>query len=412
MLLRNTGDGAFVDVTAEAGIDNRRWGSSAAFFDMDGDGDLDLYVVNYVRFSMDDYRETKGGKGFPAYPHPDRFRAEADVLYRNEGDGTFTEVTDEAGIVANPGKGLVVAAVDLDGDDDLDLYIANDSTPNFVFENIGGGRFKNVTAESNAGYNSDGATEAGMGIAVGDIDGDSLPEVFVTNLDLETNTLYKNFGELFFDDETVRRGLAIASMTYVGFGTAFADLELDGDLDLLVGNGHIIDNIEALNPASKATYRQPTLLFENDGAGRFTELDGERPASLSIPRVVRALALADYDDDGDVDVALVQNHGPAALLRNDSPRSGRFLSILVVDERGHPVLGARCHYRVGDVRRLALSLPSGSYCASGDPRIHFAVGADSVDELVVRWPGGHVVELADVGVDQALVVGPDGIVTR
>lgn len=409
-LLRNQGDGGFAARTREAGIDNPNWGSSAMFFDMDADGDLDLYVTNYVHFSLQAYKKNKGGQGFAAYPHPDQYLAAADLLYRNEGDGTFSDVTRAAGIVDLDGKGLGVAAVDLDGDDDLDIYVANDSTPNFLFENLGDGTFADRTSSSNAGYNSDGATEAGMGIGIGDVDGDQQAEIFVTNLDLETNTLYHNLGHLLFEDDTVARGLAVASRRFVGFGTGFLDADLDGDLDLLVGNGHIIDNIETVNPGAGSTYAESALLFENDGRGLFAELAGFRPAALSTPRVVRALAFADYDGDGDVDCVMVQNNAPAALIRNDSPHVGRYLSVAVVDAQGRSVRGASARYRIGERKGRVFSAVGGSYCSSSDPRLLIAVPGERIDELEVRWPGGAAVVLRDVATGRFITVGPGGIV--
>lgn len=410
VLLRNRGDGGFDDVTEKSGIDNREWSCSGAFFDMDADSDLDLIVVNYVRFSLDDYREmAKGREGFLGYPHPDRFRAAPDVLYRNNGDGTFTDVTLAAGIKDVDGKGLGVAAVDMDGDADLDLYISNDSTPNQLYRNNGDGTFRDITAESNTGYNADGSTEAGMGIGVADVDGDLRVDLFVTNLDAETNTLYRNLGDLMFDDETSRRGLSVSSKTFVGFGTGFIDMDLDGDPDLLIGNGHVIDNILEMDPTSGSTYRERCLAYDNRGDGVFVELDDRTPDCFRVERVVRGAAFADYDDDGDVDVLLVQNDAPAVLIRNDHPRVGRFLSLRVVDEAGHDVFGARCRYRVAGKERLAISLPSGSYASSSDPRMLLSVPQGRVEEMTIVWPGGHEVVLTDQEPDRFLVVGPTGL---
>lgn len=409
VLLGNRGDGGFEDRTAAAGLSEDRWGSSAAFFDLENDGDLDLYVVNYLELALTDVLTmTDGGKGYLAYPHPDRYRSAADVLYRNDGAGRYVDVTEAAGILDVDGKGLGVAPVDLDADGDLDLYVANDSTPNFLFENLGEGRFADRTLTSNAGYNADGRTEAGMGIAVGDVDGDALPDVFVTNLDGETNTLYMNRGGLVFEDETRVRGLALDSMVFVGFGTAFLDLEQDGDLDLLVGNGHIIDNVEQLYGGSGALYRQRALLFENEGNGRFTELGARLPSALGARRVIRGLALADYDDDGDLDVALIQNAAPAVLLRNDASRKGHFLSLRVVDAAGNDVLHATAAAEVGGERITGLSLPGASYCASHDARILIGTPATRFDRVLVRWPTGERAVLEDVPTDRFLTVRPDG----
>ncbi len=411
VLLANRGDASFDDVTKRAGLEDDRWSSSAAFFDMDGDGDLDLYVVNYLQFDLEMYKSmTKDGRGFRMYPHPDRFRSSPDALYRNEGDGRFIDVTAAAGIADIDGKGLGVAPVDLDQDGDTDLYVANDSTPNFVFRNRGDGTFEDVTTSSNAGYNVDGQTEAGMGIAVGDVDGDLRPDLFVTNLDGETNTLYFNrseHGELYFEDVTRQQGLALDSLIYVGFGTGFFDADLDGDLDLLVGNGHILDNVERVDPGAGSRYRQRCLFFENRGAGSFRELADEIAASLSVPRVVRAAAFADYDDDGDVDVVLVQNNGPAVLLRNDCERRGHYLRVRPQDGSGRPALGVRCRVTAGGKTSLWFSAAASSYLASNDPRILVGTTASVIEQLEIVWPTGERVRLTDVAVDGEIVVAPN-----
>lgn len=411
VLLKNDASATFVDVTKAAGVGDPSWSCSAAFFDKDADGDLDLYVANYVQYGLDEYKKVGDGKGYPAYPHPDNFKAARDMLYENRGDGTFLDVTVAGGIVDVDGKGLGVVPADFDRDGDLDLYVANDSTPNFTFENVGG-RFVDRIESSNAGYNRDGVTEAGMGVTAGDVDGDLLPEIFVTNLDSETNTLYVNSGGMTFEDLTDLRGVAQPSLNFVGFGAAFIDLEHDGDLDLLVGNGHIIDNIETVRRGSGVTYAQRCLVHLNDGRGRFKNVVDELPAALTTRRVVRALALCDYDDDGDFDVAMGQNGSTAVLLRNDCVRVGKSLEITVADAKGKPTLGAKVEARMGEVTRLVLAPVHGSYCASGDPRFIVAGTAEVIDQLTVTWVTGEKLELKDVAWGGAIVVEPHGVVSR
>lgn len=411
VLLKNDPSSTFVDVTKSAGVGDPSWGCSAAFFDKDADGDLDLYVANYVHYGLDEYKKVGDGKGYPAYPHPDNFKAARDTLYENRGDGTFVDKTVADGIVDVDGKGLGVVPADFDHDGDLDLYVANDSTPNFTFENVGG-RFVDRIESSNAGYNRDGVTEAGMGVTAGDVDDDLLPEIFVTNLDSETNTLYANSGGMTFEDLTDLRGVAQPSLNFVGFGTAFVDLDHDGDLDLLVGNGHIIDNIETVRRGSGVTHAQRCLVHLNDGRGRFKNVVDELPAALTTRRVVRALALCDYDDDGDFDVAMAQNNATAVLLRNDSVRLGKSLEITVADAKGHFALGAKVEARIGNVTRLALAPVYGSYCASGDPRIIVAGDAEAIDHLTVTWITGEKLELENVALNGAIVVEPRGVVSQ
>ncbi len=409
VLLRNRDGTAFDDVSTKAGVADPAWSASATFFDMDADGDLDLYVANYVQFSLTDYKRlSKDPNGFLAYPHPDQFKSARDSLYRNDGNGTFTDVTTQAGIVDLDGKGLGVIASDLDVDGDLDLYVANDSTPNFLFRNDGG-HFVDWTEKSNAGYNRDGITEAGMGIAVGDSNNDLLPDLFVTNLDGETNTLYVNRKNLVFEDLTDLKGLAPPASPFVGFGTTFLDVDFDGDLDLFVGNGHIIDNIADVWVGSGVTYAERSELFINNGKGSFKSLIDDLPAALKVPRVVRAVARGDYDNDGDVDLMLVQNNRPAALLRNDSKRVGKSLELELVDAKGASAYGASVIYRFGDQRRIVSSLACGSYCASSDPRVVLGAPVEKLDEIEIHFVGGAVTKLVDVAMDRRLKVGPTGI---
>lgn len=408
VLLENVGGGSFADVTKRAGVGDPRWSASAAFFDMDADGDLDLYVVNYVVYSLADARNAAAGKGYPAYPHPDKFRSAPDVLFRNDGHGAFLDVTEAAGIRDVDGKGLGVATADLDEDGDQDVYVANDSTPNFLFRNEGGGRFSNHTVASNAGYNADGQTQAGMGVGVADVDGDLALDLFVTNLDNETNTLYVNQGDSSFLDLTFERGLAQSSLPFVGFGTGFLDADLDGDADLLVGNGHIIDNIDSLDPVSGSTYRQRCLMYENDGSGSFREEGAALAPALAEPRVVRAAAFADFDDDGDRDVLLAQNAGPAVLIRNETPRRGHFLQLRVLGASGADAIGAEVVAHTGGRAIRTLVLASSSYCSSNDPRVALGVPTERVERLEVRWPGGARRVLNDVAADRRLVIRPDG----
>lgn len=412
VLLKGAGDLTFTDVTESSGTGDPAWSCSAAFFDKDADGDLDLYVANYVKFSLTDYKRlSKDPNGFLAYPHPDQFKAARDTLYENDGSGHFVDRTSELGIVDVDGKGLGVATVDFDIDGDVDIYVANDSTPNFLFKNEGG-RFVDWTTKSNTGYNRDGVTEASMGVAVGDIDGNQLFDIMVTNLDGETNTLYLNQGRSIFEDQTDLRGVAQPSLGFVGFGLGFLDFEFDGDLDILIGNGHIIDNIEQVWVGSGVTYAQRCLLHINEGKGRFRNIVEDLPPTLAEKRVIRALAFADYDEDGDQDVLMAQNDRPAVLLRNDSRRIGNPLSLKIVDARGHDAVGATVAYRSGETRGVATTLVSGSYCAASDPRIFIGTKAERFDEIEVRFVTGEKVKLENVAVRRALTIGPKGLLSE
>ncbi len=334
VLYRNNGDGTFSDVTREAGVGDPRWSTSAAFGDLDHDGDLDLYVANYVDFN---YRNHKycGERRFDiqAYCHPDVYDGVRDSLYLNRGDGTFQEVGRERLLKAESewlleGKGLGVVLGDYDRDGRVDIYVANDSTPNYLWHSLGDGRFEDAATFAGVGFNADGKTEAGMGAAFGDVDNDGRLDLFVTNLDLETNTLYRNEGEGYFSERTFQSGLGAPSWLRVGFGTGFLDIDHDGWLDLVVANGHIIDNIDQLN--DKVAYAQPNLVFHNEGGARFRDVTAELGEEMSRPRVSRGMAAADYDRDGDLDLLLTHNNDRAVLLRNDGGNRGHWLQVRLI----------------------------------------------------------------------------------
>lgn len=310
------GEARFEPATGFPGGD--AWSVSAVFFDADADGDEDLYIVHYLRVTLQDHIAQGFPGGFHGYPHPDRFPAAFDTFLLNDG-GSFTDATRPSGLREPGGKGLGVVAADLDRDGQWDLYVANDSTANFLFlqDGASGGpvHFTNRAGERGCAYNADGRTEAGMGVACGDPDEDGDLDLFVTHLDGETNTLYVNDGRGFFHDGTAAAGLAAPSLPWVGFGTAFLDADADGHLDLLVANGHIIDNIDEMQRGG--AFPQPDHLYLGDGAGHFTLHD--EPA-LAIPGVGRGLAVGDLDGDGDPDFAVSENGGGVRLFRNSTNR--------------------------------------------------------------------------------------------
>ena len=394
-LLRNEGDGTFSDVTTEAGIVSPLWGSSATFFDADADSDLDLFVANYVEFTLESHVDCgKPSQGVLSYCHPDVYPAAPDVFFRNRGDGTFEEATAAAGLVESTGKGLGVVALDFDNDGLSDLYVANDSTPNFLFHNRGNGTFEEIALYRGVGHNEDGKTEAGMGTDAGDVNGDGWLDVFVTNLNNEPNALYLG-GQVMFTYSSRLSGLVQPSFRQVGFGTELADLDNDGDLDLVVSNGHVIDNIELTDDAQ--SFRQPGQVFLNDGGANFVLLEASRSGDLSAPRVGRGTIKVDFDDDGRLDLAVIYNDDRARLYRNQGTSENWIGLELEGTASNRDGIGARVTIEAGDRRWIAERRAGSSYQTSGDPRLHFGLGsATRVDRLTVRWPSGTVQTAIDL----------------
>lgn len=386
-LLSNRGDGTFAEVTARARVGDPAWSSSGALFDADGDGDLDLYAVNYLDMTVATHRDCRRPPDLLVYCHPDVYPAAADTFYENLGDGTFRAATAEAGFRDQGGKGLGAVVTDFDRDGRPDLYVSNDSTPNFLFHNLGGGRFAEIGLEAGVAVNEAGKTEAGMGIDAGDVNGDGFPDLIVTNLSLETNTLYLG-GPAGFRDGTRGAGLFAPSYLMLGFGVDLADLDNDGDLDLVVTNGDVLDNIAELHDA--VTYAQPGQVFDNDGAGHFRELAAAAVGEFAAPRVGRGSITLDLDNDGGLDLAVNVNHDRARLFRN-SGRRGHFLLVALAGRAPNTAaVGARLELAAGGRRHAEEARIGSSYQTSGDPRLHFGLGSEVMaGELAVTWPGGR-----------------------
>lgn len=375
------------------------WSIVAAFFDSEGDGDLDIYLVNYVVSPPSSYIEKGAPDGYVGYPHPDQFEGQADRFYVNSGRGTFEEQTREAGLYRPSGKGLGVVPTDIELDGLVDLYVSNDSTPNFLFHNLGANKFEELGSRSGTAFNRDGRTEAGMGVDSGDFDNDEDFDIFVTNLSGETNSLYLNnynirqaSGELrrgaaTFQDATTRSGLSEASFSWVGFGTLFNDLDGDGDLDLLVANGHVLDN--AGLTSDHHTYAQPNQLFLSNGRGRWELQPAEQLApGLELPTVSRGLACGDLDSDGDLDYVFVGNNSPAQLFLGNI-ESKQLLSLSLQGPPGNPHgLGAAVWLKFEDGHRSLFRIESArSYASSCSSQLTVGV-PQPVREVEVLWPGG------------------------
>ncbi len=402
-LYRNDG-GHFVDATQEAGVGDRRWGTSCAFIDYDLDGDLDLFATNYVDFDLDRNVICKEGR-IRTYCRPQAYEPVGDLLYRNDGE-RFTDVTDEAGIEL-AGRGLGVALADFDRDGDTDIYVANDGTMNFLYENRRG-HFAEIGLQAGTRYNEDGRAEAGMGVDFGDYDNDGYQDIFVTNFGFETNTLYRNSEGTYFADVSAEVDLAEPTYDPLGFGTKFLDYDNDADLDLFVANGHVLDLMDDIDTTGNLSYYQTNQLLRNDmraGKRRFLDVSAQSGASFAVRNVGRGTAVADYDNDGDLDLLVNGVADPPRLLRNDGGNQNNWLTVELVGAQQRDALGTL-------VTAIAAAGPpqirerqsGGSYLSSHDPRLHFGLGTATQADLEIRWPDGQIQQVKDVAANQILRV--------
>ncbi|MCZ6793808.1 MAG: CRTAC1 family protein [Planctomycetota bacterium] len=404
VLYHNEGGGRFRDVTAEAGVAGGGWSSSAAFLDYDGDGRLDLYVCRYVDY--DPTRQCSNG-GVPSYCSPKEFPGLPDLLYRGREDGTFEEVGARAGIaVAGPrdGKSLGVVVLDYDDDGDSDIYVACDQVRNLLFRNEGDGTFREVGLLASVAYSSAGASQAGMGVDAGDVDLDGRPDLVVTNFADETNALYVNEGGGFFHEASGELDLVALTLVPLGFGILLSDFDGDGDLDVYVANGHVLDNVAETRPGR--TFPQPDQLLENDGGRRFVDVSRTAGHWFSRRTVSRAAASADFDGDGREDVAILSSGGRATLLRNVTP-GGHWIGLRLEGRQSNrDGYGARVSVtarRGGETFTRVFECRSArSYAAACDPRVRAGLGAApvSVERVEVRWPSGVVQVIHEPAIDR------------
>jgi hypothetical protein len=405
MLYRNNGNGTFSDITAKAGVAGgaNEWSSSVGFFDFDRDGRLDMYVANYldVDYTDNPYCGFKR-PGFRTYCSPTIFDGVADRLYRNAGNGTFTDVSQKAGIANPAGKGLGVTFCDVDSDGLVDIYVANDLVRNFLYRNNGNGTFRDIAYAAGVGFGGNGKPQAGMGTDCGDVDGNGLPDLFVTNFSEELNTLYLNRGKGLFEDATVRMGLQ-SGYQPLGFGTKLFDMDNDGDLDIHVVNGHIIDNIAMYGTGM--TYAMKDLLYENTG-GRFVDVSAQSGPAMLADRVGRGQAVADFDNDGLLDI-VISNLGRApVLLKGTSPGAGSWLSIHARGRKSNPHgLGARVTVETPAGRQVREINNVSSYLSANDTRLHIGLGAaKAATRIEIRWPSGQVQTLTNVAGNRTMTV--------
>jgi hypothetical protein len=337
------------------------------------------------------------------YCHPTMFDGVADRLYRNNGNGTFTDISKAAGIANPAGKGLGVAFCDYDRDGQTDIYVANDTVRNFLYRNTGKGTFADEAYGAGVGFDANGKPQAGMGTDCADVDGDGLPDIFVTNFSEELNTLYLNKGGGIFEDATVKAGLGSGFMP-LGFGTKMFDADNDGDLDIHVTNGHVIDNVSMYRPG--LSYAQKDLLYENLGAGRFKDVTAQGGAALQATRVGRGLAVADFDNDGNPDIAISSLNQRAVLLRNQGVQAGSWIIIRAKGKKSNAFgLGATVTIETSAGRQVREINNTASYLSSNDVRLHVGLGgARIIRQIEILWPSGARQLLKDVAVNQVLVI--------
>jgi hypothetical protein len=398
VLYHNRGDGTFADVTAQAGVSSSRWSTAAGFGDLDGDGDLDLVVVTYLEADPDVVPECRDKSGKLIHCNPDRFPALFDQLFRNNGDGTFTDVSRQSGIEAPEGRGLGLAIADLDGDGRLDIFVANDTTANFLFQNLGGLRFREVGLNAGAAYNGAGEPTGSMGVVAEDLNSDGRIDLFHTNFINQGSTLRWNLGRGLFTDGTLAANLSAPSRSQTGFGTVALDVDNDGTLDLFVANGHTDDQ-----PWLNTPMAQKAQLFLGREHGRFELASPDVSPYFSRPVVGRGVAAGDLDNDGRVDLVVVHRDLPAAVLGNRT-HGGHWLGLRLRGTRsGRTPIGARVVCQAGGRSQVRWLTSGTSYLSGSDPKLSFGLGsAPKVEQLEVRWPSGTVQAWSDVAADRIL----------
>ena len=395
-LFENIGGGRFRDITDAAGVAGDAWSVSASFADFDGDGRLDLYVGNYVAFALDGHKPCTDDSGAPSYCSPVVYPSAADRLYRNLGGGRFVESGAASGIGKANGAALGVIAEDFDGDADIDLYVANDMDDNLLWINQGDGTFRDQALLAGVAVNGDGMVEASMGVAAEDFDADCDIDLFMTHLAVQTNTLYVNDGSGWFVDRSNSTGVAAGSIPYTGFGTGWFDADNDGDLDLFSANGAVTDVAGQAPGTLGLALRQPNQFWANDGNRRYAEQ--RAVAAFTLEEVSRGAAFGDLDNDGDVDIVVANNRGPARLFRNDSA-SGHWLGAELA-AAGKPVAGTVAWLESNPCRRQRVAT-DGSYASANDPRLLFGLGDDDAPKhMRVRWPDGEEQRFGPLAVDR------------
>jgi hypothetical protein len=401
-LYHNNGDGTFTDVTEKAGVGGDGWSTSAAWVDLDGDGLLDLIVLRYLKWDFDDIYCGIHKPGLRDYCHPDVFQPISPLVYHNDGNGHFTEVSEKIGL-SKPGKGLGVTFADYDRDGHTDIFVANDSMVEFLYRNKGNGTFEETGLLSGVAVDGNGKTYAGMGVDFADYNNDGLPDLIVSDLANQQYALYQNAGDGSFTYSSFASGIASMTLKHSGWGLRFFDYDNDGWKDLLIAQGHDLETIQTNYPDLR--YREPLLLARNTGKG-FVDVSKESGDVFHQAWVGRGLAIGDIDNDGRVDAVVTTNDGPAYILRNETPTQNHWLTLRLVGHRSNrDGIGAEVKLTTNKGMQMVTVTTAGSYLSSSDPRAHFGLGAETAAQTIeIRWPSGIVQTLKNIQANQILQV--------
>jgi len=404
VLYRNNGDGTFTAVTDEAGVgDGQKVGAGACFLDADGDGLLDLYVSNYVKFSYERHVATSYRRA-SVYQSPLEYEAEPDVLFHNNGDGTFTDRSVESGIGQHAGFGMGIVCGDYDNDGDTDVFVGNDEMENYLFENDGSGKFAEVALLRGTAYDAVGRSQGSMGVDCGDYNNDGWLDFFVTNYQDEVPALYLNSGQGYFEDVSLTANVGAAAARNVNWGTGFVDFDLDGDRDIFLACGHMEDNIKLFTDAGE--YWARNILLMNTGQGTFVDVSATSGDGMAVKRTSRGTGFDDLDNDGDIDAVILNSRRESTLLRNDSEHGNHWLQIRLLGVRtNRDGVGARVAVTVGERVQIDEVHSGRGYQSHHGMRLHFGLGgAERVDRLDVRWIGGGRDVLEDVAADRLVTI--------
>ena len=414
ILYRNNGDGTFTDVTAQAGVaDEGNWSSSAGWFDYDKDGWLDLVVTNYIDWSPKNNLWCGEHKpGYRSYCNPNNYRGQKTTLYHNNHDGTFTDVSEKSGVGKPESKGMSMVLADLNNDGWPDIAVANDTWPNFLFENNRDGTFSDVSLISGLAASEDGRYEAGMGIDAADVDGDGNLDIYITHLDFELNRLYHNNGDGSFSDATYSSGIGNKAILLSGVAAKFMDYDNDGWPDILQANGAMLENVQLYH--SLVSYKEPLLMFHNLGHGKFEKVSESLGPDFNRPMVGRGLATADFMNDGQVGIAVNCRGESPVILRNEGSPNHWIEILLIGTKSNRDGTGSLLKLSSGGTVQVDQAKGGTSYMSASDPRIHFGLGKrNKIDSLQITWPSGQVDKLTNVPIDSVIAVKEGvGIVPR